>query len=68
MWVMKVELIFPKFFNNLFMQFGSWWHGGWLCFNGERGFWGGVVIQVAGSLHDGSLDGFHNGGSLNLGR
>lgn len=33
----------------------------------EREGWG-VVIQVAGSLHDGSLDGFHNGGSLNLGR
>jgi len=32
----------------------------------EREGWG-VVIQVAGSLHDGSLDGFHNGGSLNLG-
>lgn len=34
---------------------------------GMEGGWG-VVIQVAGSLHDGSLDGFHNGGSLNLGR
>lgn len=48
MWVMEVELIFPKFFNNLFMQFGSWWHGGWLCFNGERGFWGGWLFRWLG--------------------
>lgn len=36
------------------------------CALGEREKGGGGV--VAGSLHDGSLDGFHNGGSLNLGR